>query len=192
MKNLRGRESMVIGVIDVCRGFLAVVLALSACLPAAADVFVDFGAQTSRVKARIANMDDTVDSTESGIHVGLGASRRVTERSEFGARIELDSMGSDMFLAVRALDYRYHVSERYAVSGFLGAARLDLATPAYGYYFGAGVQLRDLWPRWDLNLDLRYGDKVARDNLLPSDPQGGSPDNFYDVLGISAYLSYRF
>jgi hypothetical protein len=183
---------MVIGVIDLCRGFLAVVLALLACLPAAADVFVDFGAQTSRVKARIANRDDTVDSTESGIHVGLGASRQITERSEFGARIELDSMGSDMFLAVRALDYRYHVSERYAVSGFLGAARLDLATPAYGYYFGTGVQLRDLWPRWDLNLDLRYGDKVARDNLLPSDPQGGSPDNFYDVLGISAYLSYRF
>lgn len=195
MKNRRRREATVFGVIDVtCRTF-AVVLALLASVPAVADVFVDFGAQTSRVKARIANMDDTVDTvdtTESGVHLGLGASRRVSERSEFGARIELESMGSDMFLAVRALDYRYHISDRYAVSAFLGAARLDLATPAYGYYFGAGVQLRDLWPRWDLNLDLRYGDKVARDNLLPSDPQGGSPDNFYDVLGISAYLSYRF
>jgi len=160
--------------------------------PATSQIFVDFGVQTSRVKARIANLDDTVDTTESGIHFGVGASRRVGERSEVGARLEVDGMGSDMFLAVRALDYRYHLSERYSASAFLGAARLDLATPAYGYYFGGGIQLRDLWPRWDLNLDLRYGDKVARDNLLPGDPQGGSPDNFYDVFGISAYLSYRF
>jgi hypothetical protein len=192
MKNRCRRESTVFGVVNVlCRTF-AVLPALLVSGPVAADVFVDFGAQTSRVKARIANMEDTADTTESGIHVGLGASRRIGERSEFGARIELDSMGSDMFLAVRALDYRYHVSERFAVSGFLGAARLDLATPAYGYYFGGGVQFRDLKPGWDLNVDLRYGDKVARDNVLPDDPQGGSPDNFYDVLGISAYLSYRF
>jgi hypothetical protein len=191
MKNRCRRKSTVFGVVNVRRTF-AVLPALLASAPAVADVFVDFGAQTSRVKARIANMEDTVDTTESGIHVGLGASRRIGERSEFGARIELDSMGSDMFLAVRALDYRYHVSERFAVSGFLGAARLDLATPAYGYYFGGGVQFRDLKPGWDLNVDLRYGDKVARDNVLPDDPQGGSPDNFYDVLGISAYLSYRF
>ena len=190
MKNRRRREATVFGVI--CAACLAVVLAGLASVPAAADVFVDFGAETGRVKARIANMDDTVDTTESGVHLGFGASRRVSERSEVGARIELGSMGSDMFLAVRALDYRYHISDRYAVSAFLGAARLDLATPAYGYYFGTGVQLRDIRPRLDLNLDLRYGDKVARDNLLPGDPQGGSPDNFYDVLGISAYLSYRF
>jgi hypothetical protein len=192
MKDRYRRKSTDFGAINALRRIFAVLPALLACVPAAADVFVDFGAQTSRVKARIANVEDTVDTTESGVHLGLGASRRVGERSEFGARIELDGMGSDVFLAVRALDYRYHVSERYAVSAFLGAARLDLATPAYGYYFGGGMQFRDLRPGWDLNVDLRYGDKVARDNLLPSDPQGGSPDNFYDVLGISAYLSYRF
>jgi hypothetical protein len=192
MKISRTRESGTHGVISVTRCRRAVFLSLFAAVPAAADVFVDFGAQTSRVKATIANMDDTVDTTESGVHAGVGVSRRVGERSEFGARLELDGMGSDMFLAVRALDYRYHVSGRYSVGAFLGAARLDLATPAYGYYAGGGVQVRDLRPGWDLNIDLRYGDKVARDNLLPSDPQGGSPDNFYDVLGISAYLSYRF
>jgi hypothetical protein len=192
MKNRCRRKSTVFGVVNVLRRTFAVLPALLASAPAAADVFVDFGAQTSRVKARIANMEDTVDTTESGVHLGLGASRRVGERSEFGARIELDGMGSDAFLAVRALDYRYHVSERFAVSAFLGAARLDLATPAYGYYFGGGVQFRDLKPGWDLNVDLRYGDKVARDNLLPSDPQGGSPDNFYDVTALSVYLSYRF
>lgn len=166
------------------------VLALS--LPAGAEVFLDLGAQVARIEARIANTEGTVDSTESGAHVGLGVSRPFGERNEIGARIELDNLGSDLLLAVRAVDYRRHVSERLAFSAFLGAARLDLATPAYGYYFGGGLELREVLPRWNLNLDLRYGDKVARDNLLPTDPQGGSPDNFYDILGVSVYLSRRF
>lgn len=180
-----------------CRIVFAVRLLCVAALPAlavpaAADVFVDVGAQTSRVKARIANAADTVSTTESGVHLGVGVSRRVGERSELGARLEADLVDSDLFLAVRALDYRYHISERFAVSGFLGAARLDLATPAYGWYLGGGVQFKELLPRIDLNIDFRYADKVARDNLLPSDPQGGSPDNFYDIAGVSVYISYRF
>ena len=170
--------------------FIVLLLALPPAV--GAEVFIDLGAQVSRIEARIANRPDTVDSTEAGAHVGLGVSRRYGERNELGARIEFGNLGSDLLLAVRAIDYRRHVSERLAFSAFLGAARLDLATPAYGYYFGAGVQLKGVLPRWDLNLDLRYGDKVARDNLLPTDPQGGSPDNFYDILGASLYLSRRF
>ncbi|MGH8167772.1 MAG: hypothetical protein ACREQ1_11060 [Woeseiaceae bacterium] len=173
-----------------CRIWLMALPVLST--SATAEVFVDFGAQTSRVEARIANMEDTVETTESGVHFGIGVSRRVGELNEFGARLEVDTMGSDLFLAVRALDYRRHLSERFSISGFLGAARLDLATPAYGYYLGGGLQLKEVLRNLDLNLDLRYGDKVARDNLLPTDPQGGSPDNFYDITGISLYLSYRF
>jgi len=159
--------------------------------PASADVFIDIGAQTTRIEAKIANADETVETTESGLHVGIGASRRVGERSEFGARLELDKLGSDLLLAVRALDYRHHFSERVALGAFLGAARLDLATPAYGYYLGGGVQLR-VRPGWELSLDLRLGDKVARDNVLPDDPKGGSPDNFYDITGVSFYLRHRF
>lgn len=171
---------------------LVLLLMFAAAPPALAGVFADIGAQSSRVKARIANMVDPVETTESGVHAGIGASRRVGERSEMGARLELDTIGSELFLAVRALDYRYHLSDRFAISGFLGAARLDLATPAYGWYGGGGLQFKDVIPNFDLNLDMRYSDKVARDNLLPTDPQGGSPDNFYDILGISVYLSYRF
>ena len=59
------------------------------------------------------------------------------------------------------------------MTAFFGAARLDLATPAYGYYLGTGVQVKELWPSWSLAIDLRYGDKIARDNVLPTDPQGG-------------------
>jgi hypothetical protein len=64
--------------------------------------------------------------------------------------------------------------------------------PAYGYYLGGGLQIKDLLPAWDLSFDLRLGDKIARDNLLPTDPQGGRSDNFYDLSGFSIYLSRRF
>ena len=161
-------------------------------VPAHAEIFVDVGASASRVEAKIALIDDPVDSSDGGLHVGVGARRSIGERGDIGVRLELDSVDSDLLLAVRALDYRRHVSEKLAVGVFIGAARLDLATPAYGYYFGAGVTLKAFLPRWDLSLDLRFGDNVARDNLLPADPQGGSPDNFYDVTGLSVYLSYRF
>ena len=175
--------------------YLALAAAALTCLaapPARAEFFVDIGAQTSRVEGMIANVEGTVDSTESGLHVGVGASRRVGQRGEIGARVEVSSLGSDMLLAVRAFDYRRHLSDRLAVGAFLGAARLDLATPAYGYYIGGGVQFKELLPGWDLGVDLRFGDKVARDNLLPTDPQGGSPDNFYDISSVSVYLSRRF
>ena len=160
--------------------------------PAEAELFVDLGAGINAVEAKIANIDDTVDSTDGGLHLGFGLRREIGERGDIGVRLELDTVDSDLLLAVRALDYRRHVSEKLAVGFFLGAARLDLATPAYGYYLGAGVTLKEFLPRWDLGVDFRFGDEVARDNLLPSDPQGGSPDNFYDVTGLSVYLSYRF
>ena len=177
---------------DIRRGTRLIVLLAFCTATASAEVFVDIGAQASRVKARIALADGASSSTESGFHAGIGVSRMIGERNDIGVRLEADGLGSDLLLAVRALDYRHYISDRIAVSAFLGAARLDLATPAYGYYAGGGVQYRNLMHRWDLNLDFRYGDKLARDNLLPTDPQGGSPDNFYDVLGASLYLSYRF
>ena len=132
------------------------------------------------------------DRTETGLHLGIGASRRVGERGELSVRLELDDLGSDLLLAVRALDYRRHISERLAFNIFIGAARLDLETPAFGYYYSAGIQFKDLVSNWDLSIDLRIADEVARDNLLPSDPQGGNPDNFRDIFGVSVYLTRRF
>ena len=159
---------------------------------ASAEVFVDLGVNATRIESDIANRPDTVSTSETGLHIGIGARRSTAGRGDFGVRLEIDDMGSDTLLAVRALDYRRRVSERFAWTAFLGAARLDLATPAYGYYLGGGVQLIDFLPRWDLGIEARLGDKVARDNLLPTDPQGGRPDNFHDVRGVAIYLSYRF
>jgi hypothetical protein len=157
---------------------------------AAAELFVDVGLNSSRVEADVATLPGA-ESSSTGFHVGIGA-RRDLRQGSIGVRLEVDDVDSDLLLAVRALDYRRHLSDRIAIGGFLGAARLDLATPAYGYYLGGGVQLKDIMRGWDLGVDLRIGDKIARDNLLPTDPQGGRPDNFYDLRGVSVYLSYRF
>ncbi len=171
---------------------------LALCLiapPAGAEAFFDIGVSSWQIESMIANAGgtvDTIDTTETGLHLGVGASRRVGDRGELSVRLELDELGPDLLIAVRALDYRYHFSERIAFNGFLGAARLDLATAALGYYYGAGIQFKELVSRWDLSVDFRVGDEIARDNVLPSDPQGGSDDNFRDIYGISIYVTRRF
>lgn len=161
---------------------------------ARAESFVDLGINYSNVEARIANMPPHTHSTtdSSGAHFGVGIRRMLANGNDIGVRLELDGTQFGTLLAVRAFDYRFNRSESFAITAFAGAARLALATPAYGYYVGGGVQFKDFRPHWDLGVDVRYGDKIARDNLLPTDPQGGSPDNFYDLTGVSVYLSRRF
>jgi hypothetical protein len=173
----------------VFRSILAAT-ALAATAGVHADVFVDLGINATRVEADVATLDKTTNSS-SGLHIGVGA-RRALRAGSIGVRAELDDLDGDLLLALRALDYQRNLSARISVGGFFGAARLDLATPAYGYYLGGGVRFAELVGDWDLGVDLRLGDKIARDNLLPSDPQGGRPDNFYDLNGISVYLSRRF
>ena len=169
----------------------ALIAAAGLAREAAAEAFVDIGINGTHVEADIATLPEVVTSDPSGLHVG-GGFRRELKRGSIGARIELDDLDGDWLLAVRAFDYRRHLSQRLALTAFAGAARLDLDTPAYGYYLGGGLQIKELWPRWSLGLDVRFGDKLARDNLLPSDPQGDRPDNFYDLSGLTIYLSRGF
>jgi hypothetical protein len=157
---------------------------------ASAEVLVDFGLNSTQVKADIANATSIPQTKSSGYHVGAGV-RRALNRGSIGARLELDDVDSNLLIAVRVLDYKHSFSERLSIGGFFGAARLDLATPAYGYWLGGAIEY-DFSPHWAISFDLRIGDKLARDNLLPSDPQGGRPDNFYDLRGIGVYLSRRF
>jgi hypothetical protein len=167
---------------------LAAVAALALAHEAGAELFVDFGVNDTSVEADIATLPETITTDTNGFHLGVGL-RRELRQGSIGARLELDDLDGDSLLAVRALDYRRHLSQRFALTAFAGAARLDLDTPAYGYYLGGGVQLKDLWPRWDLGLDLRFGDKLARDNF---DPQAPRPDDFYDLTGFTIYLSRGF
>jgi hypothetical protein len=168
--------------------FAAAVAAAALARAAAAEVFVDVGFNDTSIEADIATLPETVETDASGLHLGLGFRRELTQGS-IGVRFELDDLDGDSLLAVRAFDYRRHVSERFALTAFAGAARLDLDTPAYGWYLGGGVQLKDLWPRWSLGIDLRLGDKLARDNLDPLAPR---PDDFYDLRGVTLYLSRGF
>lgn len=162
--------------------------------PAGAELFVDAGVNLSDVQIRLGDGSPTrTTGARAAAHLGLGARRPISEHSDLGVRLELDQIEDELLLAVRALDYRYRFDNPLALSVFAGAARYNLATPAYGYYVGAGVQWRDVLPRFDVGLDLRYADKVARDKLLPSDPAvNPRPDVFYDISSATLSLSYRY
>jgi hypothetical protein len=161
--------------------------------PRGAELFVDAGLNFSELAVRLDGSPAHNQRLGAAAHFAIGARRAVTERSDFGVRAELDDLDGDMLLSVRALDYRYRFHNPLAVSVFLGASRFDLATPAYGYYYGAGVQWRNLLPNVDLGLDLRYGDKIARDKLLAHEPPSTKrPDSFYDLTGATLSLSYHW
>ena len=162
--------------------------------PRGAELFLDTGANISQVQYRAGDRSPiTKTSAEVAPHMGIGARRAVSDRSDLGVRLELDRIDDELLLAVRAVDYRYRFKNPLALGVFLGAARYDLSTPAYGYYMGAGMQWRDMLPGFDLGLDVRYMDKIARDKLLPDDPsRDPRPDEFYDVTGATLSISYKF
>jgi hypothetical protein len=157
------------------------------------DLFVEAGATASRVKIDLADaIPRTASGTVTGAHFALGARRAVSDASDLGARIEVDDVDGHTLLGARAIDYRYRFSRRTAFTFFVGAARYDLETPAYGLYYGIGGQLRDIVPGWDAGIDLRYATKVARDHLLPQDPGGVREDSFYDIESATLSISRRF
>jgi len=169
----------------------------SASAPGSA-IFTDVGVAANKVRVNLGKGDAApvyATSVQAEPHFGLGARRAVSDNSDLGVRLELDRADGATLIAVRALDYRYRFRNPLALDLFFGAARYSLATPAFGYYLGAGVEWRDLFPRWDLSLSYRYADKVARDKLLPQDNLQATdprPDTFYDVYSTLLSLSYRW
>jgi hypothetical protein len=115
----------------------------------------------------------------------------VTDNGDLGVRAELDDFHGAM-LALRVFDYRYRLDQHLAVGGFFGFARYSGPTPAQGYYYGLGLQWRDLLPHWDLSLDTRFFNHIQRNKLLPSDPQNGDSVEWYDMQAPSLYISRRF
>lgn len=158
-----------------------------------AELFVGLGANASKVRSD-PNGELPLSTTDLEVapHIGIGARRAVSARQDLGVRIEYDDVDGHTLLGVRALDYRYRFEGPLALSAFLGAARYDLATPAYGLYGGVGAQLRNLLPSLDLGLDLRFAAKVSRDRLLADDIPGSRSDSHDDISSAALYLSYRF
>jgi len=158
-----------------------------------AERFVDAGVSVNRVRADL-QKGTPIATSSLGVspHVGLGARRAVSANNDLGVRVEFDEVDGHALIGVRAIDYRYRFSSRLAVGLFAGAARYDVATPAYGVYFGVGALWRNILPNWDLAADLRHVQNAARDHVLASDPPGDRPDSFYKIDGGLLYLSRRF
>jgi hypothetical protein len=158
-----------------------------------AELFVDAGVNANKVNIDLEKgLAVTTTQLAYGPHFGLGARRAVTAKGDLGVRIEVDKVDGHSLIGVRAIDYRHRTDGHLAFGLFAGAARYDLATPAYSIYAGAGVQWRNVIPKWDLNADFKHAQNVARDHVLASDPQGVRPDSFYKINTASLYLSRRF
>jgi hypothetical protein len=156
-------------------------------------VLVNAGVNMLRIRTDLTELTPkTTGPFTAGGHFALGARRGVSEHSDLGARVEYDDLDGKSLLGVRLIDYRYRFTSPLAITGFLGAARYALVTPAYGFYYGAGLEWRDLLPHLDLGVEVRYYDSVARDHVLPSDPNTARIDSFYDIWGGVAALTYHF
>ena len=155
--------------------------------------FVDVGMNVNKVRTSI---EPTIPQITSKVgfdpHLGLGARRAVSANNDLGVRVELDQVDGHSLIGVRAVDYRHRFTDSFALGLFWGVARYNVATPAYSEYAGIGGLWRNIFPRWDLGLDLRYAQNVARDHVLASDPQGSRPETFYKIETGLLYLSRRF
>jgi hypothetical protein len=160
--------------------------------PEGTEVHVDVGAVASSVLTRV-TPDTARVSTGVGFgpHLTLGARRAASEHQDLGAALEADDVHGVSLLSARIIDYRYRFNNPLALNLFLGAARYAALTPAYGFYYGAGLQWRNLLPHWDVGIDFRYASKVDRVKPPPSTPQG-QPYGYYDITFGTLYVSRKF
>src|SRR3984893_5985714 len=154
---------------------------------------VDAGVHTFRIRTDLTELTPkTYGPFITSAHAALGARRPASDHGDLGARVEFDDLGGKSLTGVRLIDYRYRFRGPLALGAFLGAARYALTTPAYGFYYGVGVQWRDLLPHVDAGVEARYYESVARDHLLAGDPHSTRPDSFYDISGAVLSLTYHF
>jgi hypothetical protein len=160
------------------------------------ELYLDVGVSSNRIQEDIAStLPRTTTPASSGAHVGLGARRQVSEHQDLGVAIEADDIRGRSLVSVRALDYRYRFDSPLAMNLFFGASRYSLNTPAFGWYFGAGPQWRNVLPGWDLEVNYKYGIKISRLRVSPTDPNPPGdyrPDAFYNVYLWTVGVSRRF
>jgi hypothetical protein len=157
------------------------------------ELFVEGGGSANKVRT---DLDKSLPITTSKVlfspHVAAGVRRTVSDNNDWGVRVELDQVDSHLLMGVRPIDYRHRFGEHVALSLFAGFARYDLATPAYGIYGGIGPEWRDILPKWDIGVDFRYAQNIARNHVLPTDIHGIRPDSFYKIESVIGYVSRRF
>jgi hypothetical protein len=157
------------------------------------EVFVDAGAGAFRVRT---DLEKGIPVTTTGVlfepHVAVGARRAVSLNNDLGVRVELDEVDGHSLIGIRPVDYRHRFGDVFALSLFAGADRYNLATPAYGLYAGVGAQWRNILPKWDLGLEFRHAQNIARNHVLATDVVGERPDSFYKIDSLVGYISRRF
>jgi hypothetical protein len=158
-----------------------------------AQIFVDAGVNANKVRTDLEKgIPITTSELAYGPHFGVGARRAVSDSNDLGVRAEVDQVDGHMLLGLRALDYRHRFDGPLAINVFGGVARYNVETPATSVYAGVGGQWRDVLPSWDLNLDFRYAQNLARDHVLASDVQGVRPETFYKIESATLYVSRHF
>jgi hypothetical protein len=158
-----------------------------------AQIFVDAGVNANKVRTDLEKgIPITTSELAYGPHFGVGARRAVSDSNDLGVRAEIDQVDGHMLLGLRALDYRHRFDGPLAINVFGGVARYNVETPATSVYAGVGGQWRDVLPSWDLNLDFRYAQNLARDHVLASDVQGVRPETFYKIESATLYVSRHF
>jgi hypothetical protein len=157
------------------------------------ELFVDAGANANRVRSDLQQgLPITTSKVMFGPHFALGARRAVSDKNDWGVRLEIDEVDGHSLIGVRPVDYRHRYGDTFALNLYAGADRYNLATPAYSLYGGIGGQWRNVVPKWDLGLDLRYAQNIARDHVYPTDPAGVRPESFYKIESVIGYISRRF
>ena len=161
-----------------------------------AEIFVDAGVAAHQVHINLMPEIPVTKSSNIDPHLAIGARRAVSAKNDLGVRLELDQVDGHSLVGVRLVDYRHRYTDTFALGLFFGVDRYNLATPAYSMYGGIGAQWRNFlpkWlPKWDLGLDLRHAQNIARDHVLATDPRGSRPDSFYKIDSAVLYLSRRF
>lgn len=160
------------------------------------------GSTVSKVKTLLDGGDNPAAETndwETGPYFAIGVHSRYAERHELGLVASYSTAAGDGLFSIRPFDYRYSLTDSIRLTGFFGVARYDKETAAHGYYLGFGGEWRFLKQTQSeglgLGLEFAYGDKIARDRVLPSDPPStmpSSPEIFYDVTLFNTYLAWYF
>ncbi|MES1195739.1 MAG: hypothetical protein ABUL58_02225, partial [Steroidobacter sp.] len=157
-------------------------------------IFVDAGVNRSRRSEEFYSLPTIYSGSQINYHVGIGASRHVSGRSDLGVRLESDQAVGHNLLSIRLVDYRYRLGSHLAVGGFYGVSRYEIGLPAYGWYRGVNIQYVNLFKNWDLCLDGFQAYKLNRDAVLADDlPSNASqPRVYFNVDGSRLYFSRRF
>jgi hypothetical protein len=125
--------------------------------------------------------------------LGFGAHIPFAQKHELGMMAHYSNADDESLLVLRVADYRYQLWGPLRLKMFFGFARYDQATPAHGYFLGSGLEWRFSGESLALSFEGAYGDKIARDRVLPSDPPAtNTPEIFYDIYALNTYLSWYF